>query len=166
LSAAAALGDPTAESCLAKADTPRASPSPNDKQGSESKMACVSQSTLQLDEKFSLKAGDRLVPWVAAVCNDGYALGTAPVGSFSPNDFSLFDMVGNIWEWVGDCFATNYKNAPMDGRAFDVESCSLRVLRGGAWAMNTDGWRSADRDRDDPHTAYAVVGFRVARSLE
>ena len=59
---------------------------------------------------------------------------TAPVGSFKPNAFGLYDMVGNVWEWVEDCFHDNYNGAPTDGSAWiEGGNCKFRVVRGGAW---------------------------------
>jgi len=90
---------------------------------------------------------------------------TAPVGSFAANRFSLYDMVGNVFEWVEDCFHDNYKGAPSDASPWTSENCSRRVVRGGSWLARSFLLRSASRDwlsfdkpRDD-------VGFRVARTL-
>ena len=58
---------------------------------------------------------------------------TAPVGSFKPNAFGLYDTAGNVWEWVQDCWNENYAGAPTDGSAWEEGDCSQRVLRGGAW---------------------------------
>src|SRR5262249_18175090 len=60
----------------------------------------------------------------------------APVGSFPPNKFGLYDMVGNVFEWVEDCWHANYTNAPKDGSPWLTESggnCDTRVVRGGSW---------------------------------
>ena len=58
---------------------------------------------------------------------------TAPVGSFAANAFGLYDMAGNVWEWVQDCYHDNYDGAPTDGSAWTSGDCSLRVVRGGSW---------------------------------
>src|SRR6516162_8380458 len=58
---------------------------------------------------------------------------TAPVGSFQPNALGLYDMVGNVWEWVEDCYHENYNGAPTDGSAWTSDDCRHRVARGGAW---------------------------------
>jgi formylglycine-generating enzyme required for sulfatase activity len=87
---------------------------------------------------------------------------TAPVGSFPPNPWGLYDMQGNVWQWVEDADHTTYEGAPADGSAWISGGSFSRVLRGGAW----DGsLRSADRDHDPPNGHDNNVGFRVARTL-
>jgi formylglycine-generating enzyme required for sulfatase activity len=92
--------------------------------------------------------------------------GTAPVGSFAPNQFGLYDMHGNVWEWVEDCLHTNYEGAPKDGSAWIAQGdCNNRVIRGGSWIGYAVGLRSALRfwfSADDHGTD---LGFRVARTL-
>ena len=91
---------------------------------------------------------------------------TAPVGSFAPNQFGLYDMHGNVWEWVEDCLHTNYEGAPKDGWAWIAQGdCNNRVIRGGSWIGYAVGLRSALRfwfSADDHGTD---LGFRVARTL-
>ncbi len=90
---------------------------------------------------------------------------TAPVGSFPPNTFGLFDMVGNVFEWVEDCWHDKYGDffswAPIDGSAWISGDCSLRVVRGGSW-QNVD---SASRQDETARSRGITVGFRVARTL-
>jgi formylglycine-generating enzyme required for sulfatase activity len=91
----------------------------------------------------------------------------APVGSFAANGSGLYDMVGNIWEWVEDCRHNNYKGAPTDGSAWIAGGdCKLRVYRGGSWYVNHIGVRSAFRNWADPEVRSSSVGFRVGRTLE
>ena len=66
-------------------------------------------------------------------CSDGY-VDTAPAGSFQPNAFGLYDVLGNVWEWTEDCWNDDYSSAPTDGSAWQSGDCSPRVLRGGSWA--------------------------------
>jgi formylglycine-generating enzyme required for sulfatase activity len=91
---------------------------------------------------------------------------TAPVGSFARNQFGLYDMHGNVWEWVEDCLHADYQGAPKDGSAWIAQGdCNRRVVRGGSWAGYPVGLRSALRfwySADDHGTD---LGFRVARTL-
>jgi formylglycine-generating enzyme required for sulfatase activity len=91
---------------------------------------------------------------------------TAPVGSFSPNTFGLYDMVGNAYEWTEDCSHSNYDRAPADGSAWIEDSnCLRRVVRGGAWDSRADGIRSAARGSFTIGSRYNNLSFRVARTL-
>ena len=90
---------------------------------------------------------------------------TAPVGKFPANDFGLYDMHGNVWEWVQDCYKDSYKGAPKDGsKVLDTSSC-LRVARGGSWVVRPQDLRSAFRSRLQPVLRNYVIGFRLARTL-
>jgi formylglycine-generating enzyme required for sulfatase activity len=94
---------------------------------------------------------------------------TAPVGQFPANAFGLHDMNGNVWEWVEDCYQSNYNGAPTDGLAFIFPDCPNRVVRGGSWSWwqnSTQSARSASRDNyATKNTRRSFVGFRVARTL-
>jgi formylglycine-generating enzyme required for sulfatase activity len=90
---------------------------------------------------------------------------TAPVGSFAPNGFGLFDMVGNVWEWVQDCYNDNYNGAPTDGSAWTVGDCSRRVVRAGSWGNFPVILRSANRDWGTAGDRSNYLGFRVARTF-
>ncbi len=100
----------------------------------------------------------------AADCDDGY-VHTAPVGSFSANAFGLYDVHGNVWEWVGDCWNENYKGAPTDGSVWELGECEYRVLRGGSWDVNPRLLHSAGRVWNTTGYRDYGVGFRVARTL-
>lgn len=91
---------------------------------------------------------------------------TAPVGSFRPNAFGLYDTAGNAAEWVQDCWNPSYRGAPRDGSAWLSGDCSLRVLRGGSFASKAAAIRSASRFRYDEDVRYYANGFRVARDLK
>jgi formylglycine-generating enzyme required for sulfatase activity len=90
---------------------------------------------------------------------------TAPVGSFRPNAFGLYDVLGNVWQWTLDCWNGSYAGAPSNGTAWAVAGCPLRVIRGGGW-MNTP-WvlRSAGRSRNDTGNRTNFIGFRLAKAL-
>jgi formylglycine-generating enzyme required for sulfatase activity len=93
---------------------------------------------------------------------------TAPVGSFPPNDFELYDTAGNVWEYVADCWRGSYQHAQPDGSAWMQENggdCYLRVLRGGSWRRESQDVRSASRDGIRPDDRSYSVGFRLARTL-
>jgi formylglycine-generating enzyme required for sulfatase activity len=103
--------------------------------------------------------------WPRHDCNDGYAK-TVPVGSFKPNGFGVHDTVGNVWEWVQDCYNPSYENAPADGRAWLTGDCVKRVDRGGGWYNKPESVRSALRYAgDDPTRRNNTLGFRVVRTL-
>lgn len=91
---------------------------------------------------------------------------TIAVGSFKPNDFGLYDMHGNVWEWVEDCWHDDYNGAPGDGSAW-TSNCAenRRVLRGGSWNDNPRYLRSAFRYGEAPVYRGDYGGFRVARTL-
>ena len=90
---------------------------------------------------------------------------TVEVGSFQPNAFGLHDMHGNVWEWVQDCFNSNYNGAPADGSAWTVGECDKRIPRGGAWQLDPKLLRSAERQYLKPSFRIHLLGFRVARTL-
>ena len=98
-----------------------------------------------------------------AGCNATPLRRAVSVGSFAPNDFGLYDMAGNIAEWVKDCWTDNYKGAPADGSARAVPTCRERVLRGGSFVNDPRYLRSAARFKYDAEVRYYANGFRVAR---
>ncbi len=97
-------------------------------------------------------------------CDDGHAK-AAPVGRFPPNAWGLHDMLGNVWEWVGDCWHSDYTNAPADGRAWTDANCRKRVNRGGGWGNPATTLRVTNRDGDPPNARSEGLGFRVARDM-
>ena len=94
-----------------------------------------------------------------------YRAETVPVKSFAPNAWGLYQVHGNVREWVQDCYAGSYKEgAGNGGPAKEPPSCA-RVLRGGSWKSLPSRLRSASRNWDAPDDRNGVVGFRVARTL-
>jgi formylglycine-generating enzyme required for sulfatase activity len=88
-----------------------------------------------------------------------------PIGEKEPNSFGLYDMHGNVWEWVEDDWHDNYKEAPHDGRAWVNDPRGVyRLLRSGCWSFNARNCRSADRNDVTPVYRYFNVGFRLVRS--
>lgn len=95
-----------------------------------------------------------------------YRHGTTQVGSFPPNPWGLFDMHGNVWEWVQDVVHDNYVGAPLTGRPWeDGGDQGRRILRGGCWLYNPRYLRSALRNGFSSVLSNDIVGFRVARTL-
>ena len=92
--------------------------------------------------------------------------GTAEVGSYPPNGFHLFDMSGNVWEWVSDWYAPNYYARAQYLNPQGPEAGLMRIVRGGAW-VNADGryLRCAYRHKVPPDNYAYSIGFRVAHSL-
>lgn len=96
--------------------------------------------------------------------SDGY-WGPAPVRSFPANAYGLYDMGGNVSEWVTDCWHENYLRAPRDSSAWVNPGCERRVVRGGSWGSAPDQVRSAFRLAARADTRSGRVGFRLARTL-
>ena len=90
---------------------------------------------------------------------------TSPIGSFKPNAFGLYDMAGNVWEWVEDCYHDNYDGAPIDGSAWTAGNCPSRIVRGGSWDDSPQSIRSANRRRNSTVNRGNDLGFRVGRTL-
>ena len=112
---------------------------------------------------------------------------TAPVGSFAANPFGLHDMHGNVWEWVEDCYQSNYDGAPTDGSARLSPDCTNHVnhvVRGGSWVAWQVPWtgrsarggswvwvqvpqpaRSASRENYAKNNLRSFIGFRVGRAF-
>jgi formylglycine-generating enzyme required for sulfatase activity len=90
---------------------------------------------------------------------------TVPVDTFQPNAWGLFQVHGNVFEWVDDCYHDSYAGAPSDGSVWLSGDCSVRVVRGGAWLSDPTYLRSAYRGKTTTNTRDSMFGFRVARTL-
>jgi formylglycine-generating enzyme required for sulfatase activity len=90
---------------------------------------------------------------------------THPVGEKLPNEFGLYDTLGNVWEWVQDCSSENYERAPSDGSAAPETDGCRRGLRGGSWNNTSLVLRSGSRVSLAPGTQIATLGFRLAKTL-
>lgn len=97
-------------------------------------------------------------------CRDGHVY-TAPVGSYQPNAFGLYDMLGNAWQWTADCWSEDYSSAPADGRVAGTGECGASALRGGSWFNAAASVRSAQRYKADANSRNYTFGFRLAKTL-
>jgi len=99
-----------------------------------------------------------------APCSDGFTY-TSPSGSFRPNGFGLYDMLGNADQWVQDCNSRDYNAVPADGSAYETTSCSSRVQRGGSFGSFPWWLRAGSRNSVVPGARLFNYSFRVARTL-
>lgn len=90
----------------------------------------------------------------------------APVGQYKPNPFGLYDMHGNAYEWVSDCWIPHYKGAPRDGSARTEGDCAIRVIRGGSWYYFSRQSRSSSRAKNAAAVKSYWLSFRVVRELD
>ncbi len=137
----------------------------------------------EAEREYALRAGTQTAFWWGNSINtsqanydgtgtpfNGSAKGewrkaTVPVTSFAPNPFGLYNVHGNVWEWVEDVFHDNYNGAPSDGSAWTGGDPARRVLRGGSWYYYPGFLRSAFRSWYTPGNRDNVTGFRIARTL-
>ncbi|MEM9374645.1 MAG: SUMF1/EgtB/PvdO family nonheme iron enzyme [Pseudomonadota bacterium] len=94
------------------------------------------------------------------------ARSTQPVGQIGPNAYGLYDMHGNVWEWVADTWVPNYEGAPSDGSPRASDSLNAdKVIRGGSWGFSDNWLRSSARDAAPVGSRLHNLGFRVVREL-
>ena len=105
--------------------------------------------------------------WAYLPCTDGFPE-TAPVGTFKSNGFGVYDMLGNVWEWVQDCLNPNWRfsRSAQDGSAFVEGDCDQRAYRGGSWLTNQPYYLRTGERYKFSGARYNDLGFRVARSLQ
>ncbi len=103
--------------------------------------------------------------WTVFNCNDGYAV-SAPVGSFKPNGFGLYDMLGNAWEWCEDVYNSEaYDKLPKDNPLYGGPG-EYQVMRGGGWSNGPLGIRSSHRVGLSPDFGHHSLGFRLVKTVE
>lgn len=88
-----------------------------------------------------------------------------PVGLKRPNEWGLYDVHGNIWEWCQDNWHPNFKGAPPDGRPWEGGNETNRVRRGGTWTHDPEQCETAYRNRNAPGYRYKYLGFRIVKTL-
>lgn len=132
--------------------------------------ACTYANVADLTESPKNSKGAAFIHATRFDCRDKYWF-VAPVATFKPNDFGLYDMLGNLWEWTQDCRNSDeYERRKKVGgwlaskTSKETKECP-RVLRGGSWNFNPVYLRSAIRCSNSPDIRYGNVGFRLARTL-
>jgi formylglycine-generating enzyme len=109
-----------------------------------------------------MTAKKRWPRWTAFFCDDGYAV-SAPVGSFKPNGYGLYDMLGNVWEWTEDVYdSAAYTKLPKNNPVYEG-SGEYRVMRGGGWSNGPLGVRSSHRVGLSPDFGHHALGFRLVK---
>ena len=123
----------------------------------------------QLCQYANLADASTDLDWRNPLCKDGAAQETAKVASYAANTWGVHDAIGNVWEWVADCWHENYTGAPGSMRPWlDVGNgdCQRRVIRGGSWYDGPKLAYAADRTWAATTGKEELVGFRVVRTLD
>jgi formylglycine-generating enzyme required for sulfatase activity len=103
-------------------------------------------------------------PAIYSACDDG-AVFTTPARHYKPNGFGLFDMTGNVWEWVLDCNEATYESLPSNGLPRTAERCPQRDVRGGSWDDDPEDLRNASRHHTAAGNRQLDLGFRLTRRI-
>ncbi len=104
------------------------------------------------------------IGWRNKTCSDTYRT-TAPVGSLKPNAFGLYDMHGNVWEWLNDCWVKDYRKAPTSSLPLAESDCSKRAQRGGSWFYGSEEARVSYRAYGNDLDKSVTLGFRLVREV-
>lgn len=143
---------------------------------SEAQWEYAARAGTQTNYWWGNKPGDKLAQCAdcAAInrcedCKDVPLLdeGTAPVGSYTANPFGLYDVHGNVMEWVADCGFKTHSSKPSDGTTRRGGDCNKHIMKNGSWWNNVNFIRASVRGSafDDPDYKSFHVGFRVAREV-
>ena len=127
--------------------------------------------------EYAARAGTSTEHWWGDIMKKGAAncrkcgtqwsgIQSAPVGSFKPNPWGLFDVHGNVMEYVQDCWSKNHEGLPLNARPKKTKNCQSRVIKSGAWYYLPKVSRSASRARNDTRVFSYFIGFRVFREID
>ncbi|WP_133012177.1 formylglycine-generating enzyme family protein [Marinomonas flavescens] len=130
----------------------------------------------EIEWEYSARANSNTAFWYGNSVKPGYSVcdscgsqwdgvSTAPVGSQASNPLGLYDMHGNVAEWVEDCYHDSYKGAPTKNQIWLSDQCKSRVIRGGSWFDIPRVGRSSTRYRAEPNLKASNWGFRVVRII-
>ncbi|MCX8253808.1 protein of unknown function [Beijerinckiaceae bacterium RH AL1] len=127
----------------------------------------------RLDDDLCLGRRDRLHegelrrrPRLVLRREDGPPPRHAAVGHYAPNNWGLYDVDGNVWQWCEDAWHPDYTGAPVDGTAWPGGDETMALLRGGAWNYDASGLRIADRNWYPRSLSTSFIGFRVVTPLD
>ncbi|HVZ19128.1 MAG TPA: SUMF1/EgtB/PvdO family nonheme iron enzyme [Terriglobales bacterium] len=133
--------------------------------GDREQYICVFENVADQSFKKARPGSTRVVASLIADCDDGYSE-AAPVGfSQRPNPWGLYDMLGNVAQWVEDCFVPNYASALDSGKPLEIRKCDDRVIRGGSWYDPPVSARAASRAHERPAWRAPYYGFRVVKII-
>ena len=99
-------------------------------------------------------------------CMDGH-FATAPAKSFPPNDFGIYNMIGNVWEWCSDWWSTNFKASPISQNPSGPPVGKEKVIKGGSYLCHhsyCNRYRNSARTKNTPDTSIGNIGFRCVRN--
>ncbi|WOD07149.1 SUMF1/EgtB/PvdO family nonheme iron enzyme [Marinomonas sp. GJ51-6] len=131
----------------------------------------------EIEWEYSARADSNTAFWYGNTVRAGYSvcdscgsqwdgISTGPVGSQASNPLGLFDMHGNVAEWIEDCYHDSYEGAPTKNQVWLANQCDTRVIKGGSWFDIPRVGRSATRYRAEPDLKASNWGFRIVRIIQ